>query len=265
MNTEHSQINSTDSNATQIPLAPHPVLTRHYSSAAERVHYIRQLFNHTAADYDHINSWMSFGHGEQYRKEALIRAGIKDGDTVLDCAAGTGVIAAHAQSLVGNTGQVIALDPSPAMLTIAQQRGVHCTVIGIAEYLPLPDNSVDLITMGYALRHVADLSVTFQEFARVLRPGGRLLILEMVPPPTRFGRIMSQFYLKHLVPTLAWLMTRRRDARRLMQYYWDTIDQCVAPAVVMTALETAGFIAVTRTVQLGLLTEYTATWSSDSD
>ncbi len=255
MNTDHSKNRS---NPIQTPLAPHPVLTRHYSSADERVDYIRLLFNQTAVDYDHINYWMSLGHGEQYRKEALMRAGIQVGDTVLDCAAGTGVIAGHAQLLVGEKGQVIALDPSPAMLSIAQQRGVHCVVIGIAEHLPLSNNSVDLITMGYALRHVADLSVAFREFARVLRPGGRLLILEMVPPPSGIGRLISRIYLQYLVPSIAWLITRRRDSRRLMQYYWDTINQCVAPAVVMTALETAGFITVTRTVQLGLLTEYTA-------
>jgi demethylmenaquinone methyltransferase/2-methoxy-6-polyprenyl-1,4-benzoquinol methylase len=112
--------------------------------------------------------------------------------------------------------------------------------------------------MGYALRHVADLGVAFAEFARVLRPGGRLLILEMVPPNSRGGYLFTKLYLKHLVPTLASLVSRSADSRRLMRYYWDTVDQCLPPAVVMDAMAGAGFTDVTRKVQFALLTEYSA-------
>jgi demethylmenaquinone methyltransferase/2-methoxy-6-polyprenyl-1,4-benzoquinol methylase len=167
-------------------------------------------------------------------------------------------MAAHAQELVGAEGDVIALDPSLPMLAVAAERGVRDRVAGIAEHLPLADASVDVVTMGYALRHVADLGIAFREFARVLRPGGRLLILEMVPPPSRGGYLFTKLYLKHLVPTLASLVTRSGDARRLMRYYWDTVDQCLPPAVVMAAVAEAGFADVQRSVQFSLLTEYTA-------
>lgn len=245
--------------STQRPvLAPHPVLPNHYARPEDRVTYIRHLFDRTAESYDRINAWMSLSRGEQYRREAMIRAGVSEGNRLLDCACGTGVMAAHAQSLVGESGGVIALDSSLPMLDVAGRRGVYMRLAGSAERLPLPDNCIDVITMGYALRHMSDLGVTFREFARVLRPCGRLLILEMVPPESRRGRFVAKLYLKYLVPTLALPVTRSVASRRLMRYYWDTIDQCVSPAVVIGALEYAGFTNVKRTVKFALLSEYTA-------
>lgn len=246
-------------------LSPHPVLATHYNTADARVSYIRALFDRTASSYDRINAWMSLNRGEKYRQDAMVRAGVRSGHRLLDCACGTGVMAAQAQSLVGAEGDVIALDPSLQMLAVAANRGVRHRLAGIAEQLPLPDRSFDFATMGYALRHVADLGVAFAEFARILRPGGRLLILEMVPPASRAGYLASRLYLKHLVPTIASLVTGSRDARRLMQYYWDTIDQCVEPEVVLNALRSTGFTEVSRSVQFGLLTEYTATLPQDAD
>jgi demethylmenaquinone methyltransferase/2-methoxy-6-polyprenyl-1,4-benzoquinol methylase len=239
-------------------LAPHPVLPDHYARPEDRVSYIRALFDGTARSYDRINGWMSLNTGARYRRDAMIRAGIGAGQQVLDCACGTGVIAAHAQILVGPSGGVIALDPSLPMLAEAAKRGVRTRVAAIAEQLPLADASIDAITMGYALRHVADLIGTFGEFARVLRPGGRLLILEMVPPTSRGGYLFAKLYLKHLVPAMAHLVTRRADARRLMRYYWDTVSNCVPPGRVMSTLADAGFTEVRRHIMFSLLNEYTA-------
>ncbi|MGB5833494.1 MAG: class I SAM-dependent methyltransferase, partial [Thiohalocapsa sp.] len=143
-------------------------------------------------------------------------------------------------------------------LQVAAGRGVRHRVAAIAERLPLTDASVDVVTMGYALRHVADLGVAFAELARVLRPGGRLLILEMVPPASRGGYLFAKLYLKHLVPALASLVTLSGDSRRLMRYYWDTVDQCLPPDLVMAAIANAGFTDVRRTVRLSLLNEYGA-------
>jgi demethylmenaquinone methyltransferase/2-methoxy-6-polyprenyl-1,4-benzoquinol methylase len=247
-----------DQQSQRPTLAPHPVLPDHYARAEDRVGYIRRLFDRTAGSYDRINAWMSLNRGEQYRRDAMVRAGVEPGQRLLDCACGTGVMAAHAQQLVGDAGEVIALDPSLPMLAVAAERGVRHRVAAIAERLPLPDASVDVVTMGYALRHVVDLGIAFAEFARVLRPGGRLLILEMVPPRSRGGYLFTKLYLKHLVPTLASLVTRSSDARRLMRYYWDTVDHCLPPAAVMAAIAEAGFVDVQRSVQFSLLTEYTA-------
>ena len=240
------------------PLPPHPVLSGHYEAADERVRYIRPLFDESAPYYDRINAWMSLATGERYRREALVRAGLGPGQRVLDLACGTGVLARHAMDLVGVTGRVLALDPSLPMLIEARRRGVIALTAGIAEALPLPAETLDFVALGYALRHVADLRLAFAELWRVLRPGGRLLILEMVPPRAPLPYALTRFYLKYLVPALTVLVTRNRRARRLMEYYWETVDRCVPPEVVVETLTEVGFSAARRHVQFGLLTEYTA-------
>jgi demethylmenaquinone methyltransferase / 2-methoxy-6-polyprenyl-1,4-benzoquinol methylase len=243
---------------TRDSIAPHPVLTGYYPMQDDRVPYVRRLFDITAPSYDRINAWMSLRTGEQYRLDALRRAGIAPNQWALDIATGTGVMAAHETDLVGAMGGVIAIDPSLPMLREAGKRGIVLRVGGIAEALPLMDGSVDFISMGYALRHVADLRLAFGEFHRALKPGGRLLILEMVPPPSRIGYSLTRLYLKHLVPAITALVTRNQDAHRLMQYYWDTIDQCVAPEVIEATLTAAGFTRVKRSVRFAIMNEYTA-------
>ncbi len=239
-------------------IPPHPVLSSHYEGQEQRVGYIRHLFDASASSYDRINDWMSLRTGERYRLDALRRIGVEQGQSVLDIACGTGVMAMHEQALVGPQGEVIAIDPSIPMLQQAATRGVHLRAAGAAEQLPLPDRSVDLISMGYALRHVSDLRVAFAEFLRVLKPGGRLLILEMVPPDSKVGYGFTKLYLKHLVPGITSIVTRNKEARRLMEYYWETVDQCVPPKVVLASLEDVGFVTVERSVQLGIMNEYTA-------
>ncbi len=242
----------------ELPIPPHPVLTDHYASADERVRYVRPLFDEAAPSYDRINAWMSLRTGERYRRDALARAGLGAGKSVLDIACGTGVLARYAQDLVGADARVLAMDPSLPMLAEAGGRGVRDRVAAIAERLPLPDGAVDFVSMGYALRHVADLGVAFREFRRVLKPGGRLLILEMVPPRSAIGYRLTKVYLKYLVPGLTSLVTGNPKARRLMEYYWDTVDCCVSPEVVLDALQAVGLESVRRTVKVGIMTEYTA-------
>jgi demethylmenaquinone methyltransferase/2-methoxy-6-polyprenyl-1,4-benzoquinol methylase len=214
-------------------------------------------FDQAAGDYDWLNRALSFGSGAWYRKQALLRAGLAPGMSVLDVGSGTGVVAAQAQSIAGREGRVIALDPSLGMLGQATKRGVRRRVRGIAEALPFPDARFDLLSMGYALRHVADLRTTFREYRRVLKPGGKLLLLEITPPASPLARRLLGFYMGRLAPFMARFGRGGRSSRELMEYYWDTIEQCVPPATILQTLEEAGFGSPGRYVEHGMLSEYT--------
>jgi demethylmenaquinone methyltransferase/2-methoxy-6-polyprenyl-1,4-benzoquinol methylase len=245
-------------------LPPHPLLGEYYADEAGRLKQVRRWFDASAGDYDWVNRLMSLGSGEHYRAEALRRFGLGPGERLLDAGAGTGVIAALAQKLAGPEGLVVALDPSSGMLRQAAARGVRHRVPGRAEHLPFADASFDRLTMGYALRHVADLGATFGEYARVLAPGGSLLLLEITCPRGRLGREMLRFYMRTLVPLAARWLRQRRDTATLMRYYWDTIESCVPPETILAALRAAGFEKVQRRAKLGVFSEYTAVKPSKS-
>jgi len=239
------------------PLPPHPPLRRYYLGEPEHRQRIDEWFDQAAGDYDWITQVMSFGCGHWYRRRALLRAGLASGMGVLDLGCGTGVLAAQSQAIVGTAGRVAALDPSLGMLRQASGRGVRLRVRGLADTLPFADERFDLLAMGYALRHVADLRATFREFRRVLRDGGKLLLLEITPPPNRLAFRLVKLYLGGAVPAIARLRGGR-SAQVLMRYYWETIERCVQPAVILDALAASGFVEVTRRVELGIFSEYSA-------
>jgi demethylmenaquinone methyltransferase/2-methoxy-6-polyprenyl-1,4-benzoquinol methylase len=240
------------------PIRPHPPLAEYYSNEGDRRRRVVAWFDASAPDYDWMNRALSFGSGSRYRREALLRAGLAPGMRALDVACGTGVLTAHAQGIVGPGGLAVGLDPSAGMLGRARRRGVRRRVLGVAEALPFPDRRFDLLSMGYALRHVADLRTTFREYRRVLQDGGRLLILEITPPSSRLQFHLLKLYLGRVVPLIARLGHAGRTSQTLMRYYWDTIEHCVPPATILAALEDAGFRDVQRGVQMGILSEYTA-------
>jgi demethylmenaquinone methyltransferase/2-methoxy-6-polyprenyl-1,4-benzoquinol methylase len=129
----------------------------------------------------------SLGSGYLYRKKALQRAGLRPGMRVLDVATGTGLAARAALDLGVAPGNLSGLDPSAGMLHEAGQPVPFRAVRGVADALPFADATFDFLSMGFALRHVADLRATFAEYRRVLRPGGTLLVLEISRPSSPLG------------------------------------------------------------------------------
>jgi demethylmenaquinone methyltransferase/2-methoxy-6-polyprenyl-1,4-benzoquinol methylase len=240
--------------------APHPPLEKYYPGEAQRRGFVSTLFDRTAPHYDWINRVMSLGSGVRYRRDALRRAGLAPGRCLLDVAIGTGLVARAARDILGGDGQLIGVDLSMGMLAEARKTLPITLVQGVAEKLPLADGCADFVTMGYALRHVADLESTFREYLRVLKPGGTLLILELTRPAAGSAAYhFTRFYLHTVVPWLARMGPGGPEARTLMEYFWDTVDNCVPPATILAAIAGSGFSSPRQDLVHRVFSEYVAT------
>ena len=235
-------------------LPPHPVLGEYYGDASQRERFVRNIFDETAEWYDDIIGMLSFGSGNHYRRMALQRGGLAPGTRLLDLATGTGVVARAAAAV---TNDIVTTDVSIGMLLAGRRKHQLPLLQSAGERLPFRDASFDMLTIGFALRHFADLRVLFDELHRVLRPNGRVLILEITPPRSRFGYAVLRFHLNRIVPFFARLRSRSAEAEKLMHYYWDTIRSCVPPETILDALRAAGFDDAKRHVELGTFSEYT--------
>jgi demethylmenaquinone methyltransferase/2-methoxy-6-polyprenyl-1,4-benzoquinol methylase len=116
-----------------------------------------------------------------------------------------------------------------------------------------------MLSMGYAVAHVADLESTLREALRVLKPRGRLVLLELARPESRVVRWLMRVHLQHVVPRLLRSGTSRGPARVLMQCLWDAIDRRVSPRAVLDVLRRTGFVDVELRILHGLFSEYAAT------
>ena len=239
-------------------MLPHPSLTEHYASTEAKPAFVNRLFDKGARHYDGVVDWGFLRSGAYYRRWVQERHGLKPGMHVLDVACGTGLVAVAAAKILGSAENITCLDPSQGMLEVARTKLPAKFVLGRAEAMPFAENSFDFLTMGYALRHVLDLEATFREYHRVLRPGGKVLILEVTKPSGRVGNFFFRVYFGRVYPALTQLFTRSRDARDMMRYYWETMDACVPPEAVLAALRAAGFTQVARKKLAGLFSEYTA-------
>ena len=245
-------------------LQPHPVLPRYYQSEEHKCPFVKRVFDDAAAHYDRLESLMSLGAGRWYRRRALERASLRRGMRVLDVAVGTGLVAREAMRIVGSEGRVIGIDPSAGMLSRAANALPIGFIRGRAEELPFAADTFDFVSMGYALRHVSDLTATLRQFLSVLRPGGILMMLEITPPRRGFRRVLMGDYVRRLVPMLSRLLPARsppgdpRAGKLLLDYYWDTVTQCVEPHKILDAMAAAGLSGPHWWAEFGVFSEYTA-------
>jgi demethylmenaquinone methyltransferase/2-methoxy-6-polyprenyl-1,4-benzoquinol methylase len=240
------------------PTPPHPVLKTYYANADDRQPFVGALFDGAARHYNHIGRILDFGSGPWYRQWALYRAGLRPGMRLLDVATGTGLVARGGAAIVGERGRVIGVDPSRGMLDEACKAPAGPFVQGRAEALPFRNDTFDMLSMGFALRHVADLEVAFREYWRILKPGGRVLLLEVSRPPSPLTRWLIRIHFQRVLPLIVRLSTKSEPAELLMKYYWDTIDRCVPPETILEVLRRSGFVGTDRYVLFGFFSEYTA-------
>ena len=177
------------------------------------------MFDRIAARYDFLNRILSFGTDIGWRRRALARAGIEPEHAVLDVGAGTGDLSFAAAS---ECARVVAVDLSAGMLAVLARRATPLqrsriqTLVGNAEALPLPDASIDRLVTGFTVRNVGDLGRALGEFHRVLRPGGRVVILELSHPPSAAFADLYSFYFDRIAPAVAGLLGGDREAYRYL-------------------------------------------------
>ena len=239
---------------------PHHPLPEYYGTgdAQGRERFLRATFDSTAVDYNRLERILGLGTGSWYRRQALNRAGLHAGMDVVDVGMGTGLVAHEILRVTGEPRRLVGVDPSPGMMNEARLPPEVVCRLGSAEAIPVPDASADFLVMGYALRHIADFAAACAEFRRVLRPGGRLLVLEITRPESRWATALLKVYMRGAIPLVARLVARAEASPMLWRYYWDTIEACVPPAEVMTTLAGHGLVGVERHVELGIFSEYRA-------
>jgi demethylmenaquinone methyltransferase / 2-methoxy-6-polyprenyl-1,4-benzoquinol methylase len=179
---------------------------------------VRRMFAAIAGRYDLNNRLHSFGRDQAWRRFAVRYAGVKPGDTVVDVACGTGDLSEHFART--EAARVIGIDFTPEMLQIARRKleqlaPEHRAKIsyqeGDAQALPLPDASADVVSIAFGIRNVAEPARAIREFARILRPGGRLVILEFDTPRFPPFRWLNSFYCGHVMPLTATLISGDRS------------------------------------------------------
>ena len=211
---------------------------------------VHEMFSAIARRYDLLNTVLSFGFDKGWRKDA-VRAAFAGGATrVLDVATGTADLALALKKYQPGA-EVIGVDFVEAMLEVgrrkAREQGLGVRLEqGDGLALPYPDASFDALTIAYGLRNFADLDKGLREFYRVLRPGGRLVVLEFPPPPKGVFGTLFRFYFLQVLPRLGGLISGRRSA---YAYLPDSVLKFPPPAALATQLERAGFREVRYRLQ----------------
>lgn len=188
-------------------------------SKENKERFVRDLFNSIARRYDLMNSLMTAGRDKAWRKLTVERAGIKEGGHALDICCGTGMLSMELARAVGNTGSVVGLDFSENMLAVAREnlkqfqlRDNITFIQGNAMELPFADNTFDCVTVGWGLRNVPDIDTVVREMARVVKPGGKVVSLDMAQPTMPVFKQGYWLFFEKVVPAMGKLWAGNKGA-----------------------------------------------------
>lgn len=189
----------------------------------EKAGKVADVFHSVAQRYDVMNDLMSFGIHRLWKRITLERSGVRKGNQVLDIAGGTGDLTRAFVKRVGSTGHVVLADINASMLNVGRDKlidsGIGQEVDYVqanAEELPFDDNTFDCITIAFGLRNVTDKDKALRSMTRVLKPGGRLLVLEFSKPNNPvFEKIYDQ-YSFHILPRVGQLVANDADSYRYL-------------------------------------------------
>lgn len=188
----------------------------------EKAEYVHNVFENIADEYDRMNNVISFGSHVAWRKFTMEQMNILPGQAAIDVACGTCDWTISLAQAVGDKGRVVGLDFSQNMLNVGaykvERDGVDSIVElvnGDAMQLPFADNTFDHATIGFALRNVPDVQTVLNEMTRVVKPGGKVVSLEVSKPPFLPYRRLFYLYFYHLLPRIAKLVVNKYE-----EYAW---------------------------------------------
>ena len=218
---------------------------------------VREMFDRISPSYDRMNLLMSGGMDGRWRRLAVRAAAVRPGDAVLDVCCGTGDLAVELRRAVGPSGRVVGLDFSPQMLAVAGRKSAAVEWReGDALALPFADGEFAAATVGFGVRNLADYARGFAEMARVVRPGGRVVCLEMSTPGPVI-RPFSRLWTDHGVPLMGRLVARDAGAYR---YLPDSVRRFPPADQLAAIMREAGLSDVrVRPLMLGVVALHVAT------
>lgn len=214
-----------------------------YLQGKERAAYVQTMFDRIADRYNLMNRLMTGGQDLKWRRFVVEQAQVKPGDHLLDLATGTGDIAFEALRMVDHL-HAVGGDFSLGMMHIGQQQALGRQVNWTgadALNLPFPDNTFDAITAGYLIRNVIDIPRSFAEMLRVLKPGGRIVILDSSPPKQNLLRPFIMIHLRYVIPLLGRLISSHPEA---YQYLPESTQAFKTPEELAQIMRAAGLVNV---------------------
>jgi demethylmenaquinone methyltransferase/2-methoxy-6-polyprenyl-1,4-benzoquinol methylase len=212
----------------------------------DKVSRVAGVFDSVAAKYDIMNDLMSMGIHRLWKKQTIDMSGVREGHTVLDLAGGTGDLTMKFSQLVGPEGQVILADINDSMIKVGRDKLIDKGVVGNVNYvqanaenLPFLDNTFDCITIAFGLRNVTDKQAALESMARVLKPGGRLLILEFSKTENPLLTKAYDTYSFNILPKIGKLVADDEDSYR---YLAESIRMHPDQETLKGMLEQAGLV-----------------------
>ena len=211
----------------------------------EKAGRVAGVFHSVADNYDLMNDLMSAGIHRLWKHMTIEMSGVRKGHKVLDIAGGTGDLAAKFSKIVGSEGSVVLADINESMLKVGRDRlidrGITENVTfsqADAQYLPFPDNTFDVITIAFGLRNVTDKDLALRSMLRVLKPGGKLLILEFSKPTSSLLSKIYDTYSFNVLPRLGKVFANDSDSYK---YLAESIRMHPDQFTLLHMLDSAGF------------------------
>jgi len=218
------------------PEAAKPLFT------GDKERYVKSMFAEIASRYDLLNSVLSFNQHKAWRRKAVRLAGVRAGETCLDVCTGTGDFAVDLAAAVGIKGRVVASDFCEPMIrngldkAARAQGGPISMMVANAERLPYSSNVFDVCTVGFGIRNVAHIDRAVAEMTRVVRPGGRVIILEFNRPRAVWYKPFVDFYLFRVLPRIGGLFSRQEA----YTYLPESMKQFVSREELSAIMERSG-------------------------